>query len=84
MTAEQLAELSLVGKGALIAFFLSWICAFVSSFSLIPKLQRLQEAGLSVWTNPELRGPFLRFVGSCALGVVAGVVGFAFGGWPTR
>lgn len=83
MTEAQFAALGIVGKGAAILFILAWICASVSASALLPHNQRLRELGMGVWRDAELRHKFLRFVGFCALGVLAGVIGFTFGGWPT-
>jgi H+/Cl- antiporter ClcA len=33
--------------------------------------------------TPEARGRFLRFFMFCLAGVLCGLAGFAFGGWPT-
>jgi hypothetical protein len=83
MTAEQFAELGIVGKGAMIVFVLAWIYAVVSALALMPHNERFKQLGMGVWQDAVLRPKFVRFVGFCALGVLAGVIGFTFGGWPT-
>jgi hypothetical protein len=45
-------------------------------------MREFSEAGMGVWKDPDLCGRFLPFLGLCALGVVAAIVGFAFGEWP--
>lgn len=82
MTEEQFAAPSIIGKGAAIVFILAWIYAVVCVLALLPHNDRFKELGLGVWRDAELRPKFVRFIGFCALGVLAGVVGFTLGGWP--
>jgi hypothetical protein len=84
MTLEQLAALSALGKAALAIFCIAGIGAAISFVPLRKHMPRLRELGFSVWRDADLRPKFLRFMGFCAAGVTAAIVGFMLGGWPTR
>ncbi len=65
-------------------FFLCWVGGVISFFIM----QRAGDAryfdgGLGVWKVPEARARFLRFFLFCLAGIICGLAGFAFGGWPT-
>ena len=73
-----------VGVAAAIVFLIAWLGAVGWWIARLgPRMREFNEAGMGVWKDADLRGRFLPFLGFCALGVVAGLVGFAFGGWPT-
>ena len=72
-----------IGVGALIVFVLAGLGAGVWWIARLgPRMREFSEAGMGVWKDPDLCGRFLPFLGLCALGVVAAIVGFAFGEWP--
>ncbi|MFT3729086.1 MAG: hypothetical protein QM759_14785 [Terricaulis sp.] len=84
MTGDQLAALSWIGKGAIALFLLACVAALISAVSLLPHRAKFNQPGFSVWREADLRPKFVRFGGFCALGVIAALIGFTLGGWPTH
>lgn len=74
-----------IGVAAVVIFAIGWLGAAVSFFAFdLLKVMRAQDRPFGVWSDAEARGRFLIFVGFCALGPLAAVIGFLFGGWPTN
>jgi hypothetical protein len=72
-----------IGVAAVAIFLIGWLGAAVSFFAFdLLKVMRAQDQPFGVWSDAKARGRFLIFVGFCALGPLAAVIGFLFGGWP--
>jgi hypothetical protein len=74
-----------IGWAAMAIFLIGWIGAAASFFAFdLLRVMKAQHQPFGVWSDPKARGRFLVFVGFCALGPLAALIGFLFGGWPTN
>lgn len=81
----ELTDLNEIGIAALTLFVAGWLGAAVSFFAFnLPRVMKEHSSKpLGVWSDAKGRGRFLIFLSFCALGPLAALIGFIFGGWPT-
>jgi hypothetical protein len=75
-----------IGVAAVVIFLVGWLGAAVSffAFDLLRVMKAHADQPFGVWSDAKARPRFLAFVAFCALGPLAALVGFMFGGWPTN
>jgi hypothetical protein len=74
---------NVIGVAALVVFVSAGLAAGMwAVVRLAPRMRELSEPGFDVWKHAGLRAHLLPFIGLCALGVLAALVGFVFGEWP--
>jgi hypothetical protein len=74
--------MSSVGIAALIGFLVGCVGALGASVALRPLSKGPDDHMTFDWADHKARRVFYVFMGFCAFGLLSGVAGFLWGGWP--
>jgi hypothetical protein len=71
-----------IGAAAVVIVIVGWLGAAVSFFAFdLPRVMKTHsDQPFGVWSDAKARPRFLTFVAFCALGPLAALLGFMFGG----